>query len=92
MHPSSPVIPNIDADEVVYAKDQPEYQPLPCIRMADGTILTRWIMSDEEKQQVLEQGYVYLAVKTFNQPLQPLLMTATPPEGFDYQELPETVQ
>lgn len=82
MQPLSPVVPSAANDEVVYAKDQPEYQPLPCLRMQDGTILTRWSLDEDEKRRVLEQGYVYLAVSTFNQPLQPLLMTVDPPEWF----------
>jgi hypothetical protein len=82
MHPLSPVVPSANTEEVVYAKDQPEYQPLPCIRAADGTILTRWNLNEEERRQVAEQGYVYLSVMTFNQPLQPLLMTVDPPDGF----------
>lgn len=82
MSPVSPVIPETKLDEVVYAENQPEYQPLPSIRAADGTILTRWKLTEEEKRQVLSQGYVYLLVMTFNQPLQPLLLTAELPDGF----------
>lgn len=82
MSPVSPVIPETNLEEVVYAKEQPEYQPLPSLRTADGTILTRWQLTEEEKQQVLSQGYVYLLVMTFNQPLQPLLLTTELPEGF----------
>jgi hypothetical protein len=82
MHPMSPVVPTANVDEVVYAKDQPEYQPLPCIRATDGAILTRWSLNEQERRQVAEQGYVYLTVMTFNQPLQPLLMTVDPPDGF----------
>lgn len=89
MQPMSPVIPSAEAPEVVYAEKQPEYQPLPCIRAADGTILTRWNFTEEEKRQVLEQGYVYLSVSTFNQPLQPVLLSVTPPEGFATAPLEE---
>jgi hypothetical protein len=31
MKPVTPVIPGSTAREIVYAKDQPEYQPLPAI-------------------------------------------------------------
>jgi hypothetical protein len=82
MQPLSPVIPTADADEVVYTKEQPEYRPLPCIRAADGTILTRWSLNEQEKRKVLEQGYIYLTVMTFNQPLQPILMIVDPPTEF----------
>lgn len=82
MIPVSPVIPDANADEVVYAKDQPEYQPLPSIKLADGAILTRWMLSEEEKRIVTEQGFIYLEVLTFNRPLQPLRLSVDVPEEF----------
>lgn len=89
MHPLSPVVPSADGNETVYAKEQPEYIPLPCIKAPDGAILTRWSVNEEEKRQIAEQGYIYLCVQTFNQPLQPLLMTTYVPDGFDLQPLEE---
>lgn len=94
MKPVSPVIPGIDATEVVYAANQPQYRPLPALRFLDGTILTRWELAEEEKQQVLEQGYIYLAVNTFNQPLQPVMIMVTVPDmsKAEYVEMPEGTQ
>lgn len=80
MKPVSPVIPGMDVDEVVYAAEQPEYQPLPAFKCLNGKILTRWEMSDQERKLVAEQGYVYLAVDTFNAPLQPVYVSARPPD------------
>lgn len=77
MQPVSPVIKGYE--EVVYAKDQPEYIPLPSIREADGCVITRWKMTKRERLQALISGSVYLEVLTFNQPLQPLRMGTTPP-------------
>lgn len=83
MKPVSPVIPNADAEEVVYAKDQPEYQPLPSVRLADGRDThARWALSDEEKIAIAEQGYIYLEILTFNRPLQPLRLSIDVPEEF----------
>lgn len=92
MRPMSPVVPTADSAEVVYAQNQPPYQPLPCLRTVDGMILTRWSLSEDEKQQVCEQGYIYLSVQTFNSPLQPLLMSADVPPGFDLKPLEEWPQ
>ena len=81
-------------DEVVYAANQPEYQPLPAFKCVNGKILTRWELNDEEKRLVAEQGYVYLAVHTFNQPLQPVYLSATAPDSVDYvhwDQVPEGV-
>lgn len=82
MKPVSPVIPVANHPEVIYAKEQPEYEPLPTVKRPDGTILTRWEMSEDEKRQVAEQGFIYLMVMTFNQPLQPVLISADVPEQF----------
>lgn len=84
MRPVSPVIPGVLMDEVVYAADQPEYQPLPAFKCVNGKILTRWELTDEEKRLIAEQGYIYLAVNTFNEPLQPVFLSATPPDSIDY--------
>lgn len=94
MKPVSPVIPGVEMDEVVYAADQPEYQPLPAFKCINGKILTRWELTDGEKRLVTEQGYIYLAVNTFNQPLQPVFLSATPPDSIEYvdwEKVPENV-
>lgn len=92
MKPASPVIPGVDLEEVVYANDQPQYQPLPCFKCLDGKILTRWTLSEEEKRLVLEQGYIYLAVSTFNEPLQPVYLSARPPDVVEYCDWSEAAE
>lgn len=89
MRAVSPVIPEANEAEKVYAEDQSAYQPLPTIKRADGIILTRWLLSEEERRQVAEQGYFYLAVITNNEPLQPLKLTAVVPPEFEYQPMNE---
>lgn len=59
---------------VVFAKDQPEYQPLPALRLPDGEVITCWQLSAEELEQIAITGKIYLKQLTFNQPLQPVLM------------------
>jgi hypothetical protein len=85
MTPKSPVIPGVDAEkETVYAKDQPQYLPLPSHRTPDGIVLSRWELADEELQTVIRTRSVYLALHTFNGPLQPIVMGVDPPGCFDY--------
>lgn len=80
MKPSSPIIPGVKLPEVIYAKDQPEYQPLPVYKMEDGTVLSRWHLSWKERFIAFLRGNIYLFVATFNYPLQSLSMQVTKPE------------
>ena len=82
MQPASPVLPGHNCEETVYAKDQPEYTPLPAVHLHDDperTIITRWHLSDEERKRIAEGQDVYLWVLTFGRALQPVklgVMTA----------------
>lgn len=60
---------------VVFAKDQPEYQPLPAMRLPDGTVITCWELTDEDLETIKSTRRMYLSQLTFNQPLQPIFMT-----------------
>lgn len=63
---------------VVFAKDQPEYIPLPAMKVPNdpqGLIITKWQLSPEELERVKETGTIHLSMLTFNQPLQPVLLT-----------------
>ena len=63
----------------VYAADQPEYLDLPALRFADGVVVTQWRPSLREKLALLLGRPLWLAVLTFNQPLQPLSMSVGKP-------------
>lgn len=61
---------------VVFAKDQPEYLPLPAYQEPEdpkGRIITRWELSEAELNQIRETKSIYISVYTFNNPLQPIL-------------------
>ena len=64
---------------VTYAENQPEYRPLPALKMEDGEIVTCWKPSIRERLKILFSGKIWLNVLTFNKPLQPLLMSANKP-------------
>jgi hypothetical protein len=84
MQPASPVfpdaIPGFHPPEVVYAKDQPQYIPLPVVRDSFGIITARWHMTWTERLLALIWGDVYVKINTFNQPLQPIRLCIVPPE------------
>lgn len=75
MTPVSPVIsPELESEEVVYAKDQPEYRPFPSHRRSDGMLLSRWVLTHEERLAVANGSDIWMYTMTFMQPLQPVLL------------------
>lgn len=62
----------------VYAETQPEYTPLPTVRTPGGTVLTRWTLTDAERAAIVRGEDIYVMVRTFNAPLQPLLVSVGP--------------
>jgi hypothetical protein len=63
-----------DALQIVIAKDQPQYIPLPA--NTNGTYVeTKWKLSWKQRWQMFKNGHLYLTVKTFGSPLQPLRLT-----------------
>jgi hypothetical protein len=63
---------------VVFAKDQPEYQPLPALRISgpEGEVITCWEMTKDELDEINRTGRIYFKQLTFNGPLQPILPMA----------------
>jgi len=59
---------------VIFAKDQPQYNPLPALVDGDNTV-SCWELSDEEIKQLNETKMIWLLMKNFKQPLQPVFMT-----------------
>jgi hypothetical protein len=63
----------------VYAKNQPEYLPLPVYKTADGVVTSCWQLTVKERMMVPFSGKVWWTVLTFNRPLQPCLPTICNP-------------
>ena len=61
-----------EGQNVVFAEDQPEFEPLPAKKDADGTVTTCWEFTPEEREIIANGGNLYLSQLTFNHPLQPL--------------------
>ena len=55
-------------------KDQPEYQTLPAIYLADnvGTVITCWELSVEEIEELIRTRKIYISIWTGNEPLSPM--------------------
>ncbi len=73
MKPTTPVLTeDLQKFEVVYAEKHKEYIPLPVHRNEQGVVLSRWTLTDSEREAVAAGADIFLSVHTFNQPLQPL--------------------
>jgi len=62
---------------VTYAKDQPEYRPLPVARLdgSAGRVISRWTLTAEEREAIAKGEDLYIEQLTFGQALQPILPT-----------------
>ena len=71
---NGPVIDGRESEEVVYAKDQPQYQPLRTLVNFDSErrVTSRWTLTDEQRKAVYEGADIFLELLTFGQPLQPI--------------------
>ena len=68
---------------VVIAKNQPEYLPLPAYRYRsdpEGRIVCCWELTWRERFRVLFGAPIWHHVLTFNQLLQPQLLTLEKPQ------------
>lgn len=77
MTPVMEIIPGFKLPEheiIVYAKDQPEYQPLPMWKGPDGLRVSRWKLTWRERFDILFGGSLWLRVLTFDRALQPVLI------------------
>jgi hypothetical protein len=67
---------------VVYAKEQPEYKPLPSYKTEDGTVVSCWKLSWKDKFKILFTGKVWVGILTFNSPLQPQYLSLNKKDFF----------
>ena len=72
---------------VVYAKDQPEYLPLPAYKTEDGEITSCWKLTFREKLSVLFHGKIWINLMTFNRGLSPQRPYAIKPEYLSKMEV-----
>lgn len=63
--------------KVTFAKHQPEYLPLPGVISDDGCLYTEWKPDEAELARLVAGEAVRLWIWTFNQPLQPVMLTVT---------------
>jgi hypothetical protein len=64
----TPIFPSSAACEVVYAKNQPEYEPLPAFR-TQTCVVTRWKLSDDERRHIAGGGDLFICMMNFGRPI-----------------------
>lgn len=64
---------------VVFAKDQPQYKPLPAFRNEDpngmGEVISCWEFSFKERLRILFFGKMWASLAMFGKPLTPSFFT-----------------
>lgn len=71
-----------EEQDLVIAKDQPEYLSMPAHLKGDesGTVTVCWSLSFSERLQLLFTGKVWHQILTFNSPMQPQRLTLEKPD------------
>jgi len=67
---------------VVFAKDQPEYMPLPAFKnnSPQGEVVSCWKLSFKERLKLLFTGKLWVCLLSFNKPLTPSYFTTNKEE------------
>lgn len=77
-----PVVNGLEAHEVVYAKDQPPYLPLPTLPAENGqSAISRWHLTDEQRKAVSDGADILLEIFHFGRALAPVRMMVTDQAG-----------
>lgn len=68
----------------VFAKDQPEYLPLPALRLdtPQGEVISCWKLSFKERLKILFTGRMWLSLMSFNRPLTPSFLSVNRKDVF----------
>ncbi len=83
------VIDGLEKKEIVYAANQPQYNPLRTL-VGDGSdrrVLSRWSPTPEQRKSIAEGADVYLQLLTFGQPLQPIIMFVSDGSWEDWEKI-----
>lgn len=72
----------------IFAKDQPEYQPLPALKLKtpEGDVISCWELSLKERIKLLFTGKLWVSLLSFNKPLTPSYFTVNRKELFLYDD------
>jgi len=82
MRAVSPVMPGSGPIEIILAKDQPEYTPLPVVYIDNAArpMISRWRLDDDERAAIAAGADIVLQQLTFCNPVQPVNLQVVMPE------------
>lgn len=82
MNAVSPVLPGSKSIEIVLGANQPEYEPLPAVYLDTPCVpmITRWRLTDEERQDIANGCDIVFTQLTFGRPFQPVHFQLAGPE------------
>lgn len=87
MKPVSPVIPGMDLVEIVWAKDQPPYNPLATVVVDHGVrTISHWKLTWRERLRIFFTGDLWHTQLNFGMALQPILMETENPRCYLHYE------
>lgn len=69
---------------IIFAKDQPEYLPLPAFRNDGpmGEVISCWNLSFKERLKILFTGKLWVSLAMFGKPLTPSFFTVNKKDIF----------
>jgi hypothetical protein len=73
---------------VVFAKNQPEYMPLPALKLdtPQAEVISCWKMSFRERIKVLFTGCIWVSLMSFNKPLTPSYISVNRKDVYSHTE------
>ena len=73
---------------IVFAQDQPEYLPLPALKIdaPTGEVISCWKLSFKEKLTVLIFGRIWMSLMSFNKPLTPSYLSVNRKKVFSHPD------
>ena len=79
---------NFKYQNTVFAKDQPEYLPLPSLKLEGekGNVISCWKLSFIERLRILFLGRIWLDLMSFNKPLTPSFLSTNRKEVFSHPD------
>jgi hypothetical protein len=69
---------------IVFAEDQPQYQPLPALKIESdtGEVISCWRLGFWERLRILFLGRIWLSLMSFNKPLTPSFLSTNRKEVY----------